>query len=160
MMVTPEQNGRGRTMSDVLDREDALRGSAFVLAELVGVGCPDGPASPGATFLIDVRAEALDAWEGQAYMWGDAPQRRGDFAAEAAWEGVESMVVNQGTLDMWRTFVDLAGWVEEDSGSLESNASMSARAADALCQIGARVVSAVVAELVFAASDEAEGVTG
>lgn len=69
--------------------------SVFELAGLAGVSLPDRSDSPGALFLVGVRDEVVDHWDGLS------PDLLHQIAEDAA---------AVSTYEMWQQFVDLEGW--------------------------------------------------
>lgn len=102
------------------------------LARMAGCADPDAIDSPGAAFLRNVESATIEQCE-YAGAWDP------DDAHEIA-DGAVPVY----TGDLWRTFTDLAAWVEDlDEAGGSSGGDMSADAALALYLIASRLAYAV-----------------
>lgn len=101
------------------------------LARMAGCADPDAVDSPGAAFLQNVASATIEACE-YAGAWDP------DDAHEIA-DGAVPVY----TGEMWRTFVDLAAWVEDLDELGGSTGDMTRDASVALYLIASRLAYAV-----------------
>ena len=88
--------------------------SAYGLTNMADVASPDALDSPGAQFLTSVRDSFLEWANYDRADNSDAVGTLTERAQDAAWEQVDSCVPVY-THDVWRTFVDLCAYADEDA---------------------------------------------
>ncbi len=120
--------------------------SAFWLAgsDQANTYPPDGLDSEGAQFLTSVRDAALEWW---SYM----PEADRDDADAAASEQTDACVPVY-THQMWKTFIDLGAYNEDDATDVTDT--MTGMASYALHLIAERLFLALVAELIEAREED------
>jgi hypothetical protein len=131
--------------------------SAYFIASHSDVDCgsPDSPTSPGATFLTDVRDATVE------YITTAIDDDDLLTVSERIVENFGSghYPAPIATVDVWRTFVDLAGWSEDFSSVGQDTVAtddLSDVAGLALDLIGDRVRDAVALEVQIELTDRVE----
>lgn len=143
------------------DLQDIREYNAFHLADRAECGEPssivregdiDSANSPGADFLDSVRTDFLEAVEYSMGTDNTAPSADDIRTAVAALQEDGAHEIADGavpvyTHEMWRTFVDVAAWQEDDEYGDGWGDDLTKAAMRALYQIANRLVLALASEL-------------
>ena len=115
--------------------------NAFRMSNEAGCGSPDSPESPGAGYLISVRDAIFEHLDGIGTEWYD--DTLDAFIENSLVEVVDGLVPIY-TSEIWATFVDLAGYLEDMDELAGPDSDMEARAQIAMYLIGERLARALI----------------
>ena len=119
--------------------------NAFRMSNAAGCGRPDSLESAGAGYLLGVRDAIFEHIDGIGTEWYD--DTLDAFIDNSLVEVVDNIVPIY-TSEIWATFVDLAGYLEDMNEIASTDSDMEARAHIALYLIGERLASALIIDWV------------